>query len=105
MADEVTIVVQPIGQVNITSGDGVGTASADQIVYDNTGTDLTVTTVGAAIDALANEKFSQNSDPGSNAAEGDVWYDTDDDKLYVRKNSTWVEILVDSITTLDGGTF
>ncbi len=105
MADEVTIVVQPIGQVQITSGDGIATATADDVVYDNSGTDLSATTVGAAIDALANEKFAQNSDPASNAAEGDVWYDTDDDKLYVRKNSTWVEILVDSITTLDGGTF
>ena len=105
MADEVTIVVQPIGQVNISAGDGIASATAAQISYSNSDGDLSATNVKAALDELANEKFAQNSDPGANAAEGDVWYDTDDDKLYVRKNNTWVEILVDSITTLDGGTF
>ena len=105
MADEVTIVVQPIGQVSITAGDGIASAHADDVIYDPAGTDLSATTVGAAIDALANEKFAQATDPAANAAEGDVWYDTDDDKLYVRKDSAWVEILVDSITTLDGGSF
>tara|TARA_R110000851_G_scaffold171292_1_gene317586 strand:+ start:1385 stop:1702 length:318 start_codon:yes stop_codon:yes gene_type:complete len=105
MATEVTIVVQPIGQVTISAGDGLASATADQIIYDPTGTDLVATSVGDAIDALANERFAQSADPGATAAEGDVWYDTDDDKLYVRKDSAWVEILVDSITTLDGGTY
>lgn len=108
MAEEVTVVVQPIGEVQITAGDGVSAVvNANEVIYDPSGTDFpgSITSVKAALDSLANEKFASDSDPGASAAEGDVWYDTDDDKLYVRKNSAWVEILVDTITTLDGGSF
>ena len=106
--ENVDITVSPIGQVNITAGDGVvSSVSANDISYDPSGTDFpnNTLTVKSALDKLANEKFAQDSDPGASSAEGDVWYDTDDDKLYVRKNNTWVEILVDTITTVDGGSF
>lgn len=107
MADNVTIIVQPIGQVSITVSDGVAASTnADAIPYDNTGTDISASNVGAALDELAKDTIAQAGAPSSGVSEGDVWYDTDDDKYYVRKNSDWVEVL-DSQSTfnIDGGTY
>tara|TARA_R100000008_G_scaffold73947_1_gene52543 strand:+ start:1253 stop:1576 length:324 start_codon:yes stop_codon:yes gene_type:complete len=107
MADNVTIIVQPVGQISITASDGVAAStSADLIPYDNTGTDIAAENVGAALDELAGEQVAQASAPTSGVSEGDVWYDTDDDKYYVRKNSSWVEILdSQSSINIDGGTY
>jgi hypothetical protein len=108
MPDEVTIIVQPIGQVSVTiSGAPIASSTgADGIPYDNSGTDITATTVGDAIDELAGDAIAQASAPSSGVQEGDVWYDTDDDVYYIRKNSDWVSLL-DSQSTIniDGGTF
>lgn len=106
MADNVTIIVQPIGNVSVTVSDGIAAStSADLVPFDNTGTDLSASTVGGAITELAAERVSQTSAPVT-GNEGDVWYDTDDDKWYIRKNSSWVEVL-DSQSTIniDGGTY
>ena len=103
--ENVNITVAPIGQVNITASAGVvSSVSANDISYDPTGTDFPndTLTIKTAIDRLAGEQFASDGQPAS-AEEGAVWYDTDDDRLYVRKNNEWVEILVDGITTLDGG--
>ena len=108
MADNVTIIVQPIGQGSITVSDGVAAStSANLIPYDNTGTDISAENVGAAINELAGDAVAQASAPsGGSVSEGDVWYDTDDDKYYVRKNNAWVEVL-DSQSSfgVDGGTY
>lgn len=107
MADNVTIIVQPIGQVSITVSDGVAASTDSSLIpYDNTGTDLSAGNVAAALTELAGDSIAQASAPTTGVEEGDVWYDTDDDKYYVRKNSAWVEVL-DSQSTIniDGGTF
>ena len=107
MADNVTIIVQPIGQVSITVSDGVAASTDSSLIpYDNTGTDLSAGNVAAAITELAGDSIAQASAPTTGVEEGDVWYDTDDDKYYVRKNSAWVEVL-DSQSTIniDGGTY
>lgn len=107
MADNVTIIVQPIGQVSITVSDGVAASTDSSLIpYDNTGTDLSAGNVAAALTELAGDSIAQASAPTTGVEEGDVWYDTDDDKYYVRKNSEWVEVL-DSQSTIniDGGTF
>ena len=107
MADNVTIIVQPIGQVSVTVSDGVAASTDSSLIpYDNTGTDLSAGNVAAALTELAGDSIAQASAPSSGVSEGDVWYDTDDDKYYVRKNSAWVEVL-DSQSTIniDGGTY
>ena len=107
MADNVTIIVQPIGQVSVTVSDGVAASTDSTLIpFDNTGTDLSAGNVGAALTELAGDSIAQASAPTSGVEEGDVWYDTDDDKYYVRKNSAWVEVL-DSQSTIniDGGTY
>lgn len=107
MADNVTIVIQPIGQVSVTVSDGVAAStSASLIPYSNSGTDLSAGNVQAAITELAGDSIAQASAPSSGVSEGDVWYDTDDDKYYVRKNSAWVEVLdSQSSFNIDGGTY
>jgi len=108
MPDEVTIIVQPIGQVSVTiSGAPIAASTgADGIPYDNSGTDISATTVGDAIDELAKDAIAQDVAPTTGVTEGDVWYDTNDDKYYIRKNSAWVEVLDSQSTfTVDGGTY
>jgi len=108
MPDEVTIIVQPIGQVSVTiSGAPIAASTgADGIPYDNSGTDISATTVGAALDELAKDAIAQDNAPSSGVQEGDVWYDTNDDKYYIRKNNSWVEVLdSQSSFPVDGGTY
>ena len=83
---------------------------------------IPVTLIGAEIsasknvqDALENlnENLSeiggkvaaQSASPGS-PVEGDIWYDTDDDKFYIRDEDSWNEVVVSGISgTVDGGGF
>jgi len=37
--------------------------------------------------------------------EGDIWYDTDDDKLYVRDEDSWNELVSSISGTVDGGSY
>jgi len=51
-------------------------------------------------------RTSNQETPPSNPVEGDIWYDTDDDKFYVRDEDSWNEIVVAGISgTIDGGGF
>jgi len=59
--------------------------------------------VKAALELLDNRTAAQSTAPTS-ATEGDVWYDTDDDKFYIRDEDSWNEIVVSGISgTVDGG--
>jgi|TARA_R110000824_G_C14817095_1_gene636291 hypothetical protein len=42
--------------------------------------------------------------PGS-GTEGDLYYDTDDDKLYTRDEDSWNEIVTSISGTVDGGSY
>jgi hypothetical protein len=57
-----------------------------------------------ALDEVATQQAKQASAPSS-PTEGNMWYDTDDDVMYVRDEDSWNEIHVDGASTLDGGTF
>lgn len=60
---------------------------------------LTATNIQDALSELADRKFAQDSAPtseGSNLAEGDIWYNTVEDKLMVYRNTTWEEITLSS---------
>lgn len=37
--------------------------------------------------------------------EGDIWYDTDDDKLYIRDEDSWNELVSSISGTVDGGSY
>jgi len=56
-----------------------------------------------ALERLDGKTVAQSTSPGS-PSEGDIWYDTDDDKFYIRDEDSWNEIVVGGISgTVDGG--
>ena len=60
--------------------------------------------LSAALDEVAGQQAKQASAPSSHV-EGNMWYDTDDDVMYIRDEDSWNEIHVSGRTALDGGTF
>ena len=76
---------------------------------------ITASYLQDALEQLADQNFRSASDPtGAQVAEGDTWYDTDDDQLKVyRETSTgtfqWVPIMVGAATgdsdTVDAGSY
>jgi hypothetical protein len=53
----------------------------------------------AALEYLEDRMFNQSATPtGSSVVEGDLWYDTSNDRMFVYRNNTW-ELLVTSSAT------
>jgi len=43
---------------------------------------------------------------GLTVTEGDLWYDTDDDILFVRRDTSWIELVQEELSgNIDGGTW
>ena len=43
---------------------------------------------------------------GLTVTEGDLWYDTDDDILFVRRDTSWIEMVQEELSgNIDGGTW
>jgi hypothetical protein len=56
---------------------------------------------------MADQKFVQTTAPSSgdsNLQEGDLWYNTTDNKLMVYRNTTWEEITLDAQLSESSGT-
>ena len=60
--------------------------------------------VQSAMDRITNKTAASATAPG-NPLEGDIWYDTDDDKFYVRDEDSWNEIVSSRSGTVDGGAY
>ena len=59
-----------------------------------------------AIEEISAKSITVNaSAPTNEVEEGNLWYDTDDDVMYIRDEDSWNEIHVSGRSTLDGGTF
>ena len=56
------------------------------------------------MDRITGKTAASASAPG-NPAEGDMWYDTDDDKFYVRDEDSWNELVSSVSGTVDGGSY
>ena len=72
--------------------------AASGISFTPVGT-ITATTVQDALHQIADQQFVQTTAPtssDSNLEEGDLWYNTTDNKLMVYRNTTWEEITLDA---------
>ena len=69
-------------------------------------TNVTSTNVRDAIEELGTQIAVGASAPTASVTEGDLWYDTDDDIFYVRRDTAWVELVQEDLTgNIDGGTW
>lgn len=88
--------------------------SSNSVSIEPTGT-ITATNLQDAIAQLAAQDFRQSSTPtGSNIEEGDTWYNTNTEQLYVYRETSpgthqWTPIIVGNAgstsDSLDGGAF
>ena len=72
---------------------------SDGLLYTDDGTN-DVAVMNPAIQGV----LKSTTLPGS-GTEGDLYYDTDDDKLYARDEDSWNEIVTSVSGTVDGGSF
>ncbi len=68
---------------------------------------VTASNVRDAIEEVATQVAVGTTAPtGETVTEGDLWYDTDDDQLFVRRDSSWTEMVQEDLTgDIDGGTW
>ena len=78
------------------------TLNTKKISHDSSS--VTAKNLADALDEVATQQAKQASAPSS-PIEGNMWYDTDDDVMYIRDEDSWNEIHVSGRSTLDGGTF
>ena len=82
-------------QVVITTN-SVAVGSAGDISFTPVG-NITATNIQDALHQIADQQFVQTTAPlvsDSNLDEGDLWYNTTDNKLMVYRNTTWEEVVV-----------
>lgn len=103
----------------ILTTNSVAVGDAGDIAFTPVGT-LTATNIQDALHQLADQQFVQPTEPATadtNLQEGDLWYNTTDNKLMVYRNTSWEEIVISaqlsessdtteySDVTLNGGYF
>ena len=92
-------------------GASTASKSTDSFTIDGTkiphsSSSISAINVSAALEEVATQIAVQASAPTSAVTEGDLWYDTDDDIFYVRRDATWVELVQEELSgNIDGGTW
>ena len=81
--------------------------SGSSISFDPSETAFAHTNLQDALEEIEHRNFTQAASPtGSTVNEGDLWYDSEDDIMYVRNESSWSELVQENISgTIDGGTY
>ena len=81
--------------------------SINSAAIPHSSTNVTATNVRDAIEEVATQVAVGATAPtGATVTEGDLWYDTDDDQLFVRRDSSWTEMVQEDLTgDIDGGTW
>ena len=113
--NEITVTTD---QVVITTN-SVAVGDAGDISFTPVGS-ITATNIQDALHQIADQQFVQSAAPATddtNLQEGDLWYNTSDNKLMVYRNTTWEEVVISaqlsessgaaeySDVTLNGGYF
>jgi len=95
----IAVTVEETGTIVVTTSNVVGNA-ATIVSFDPTGINtITATNIQDALHQIADQQFVQTTAPtssDSNLEEGDLWYNTTDNKLMVYRNTTWEEITLDA---------
>jgi len=65
----------------------------------HTSSNITATNVSAALEEVATQLAISTGEPSA-PSEGDIWYDTDDNLLYVRVDSAWKQVYPVSLNDL-----
>ena len=100
--NEITVTTD---QVVITTN-SVAVGDAGDISFTPVGT-ITATNIQDALHQIADQKFVQTTAPAvsdNNLEEGDLWYNTTDNKLMVYRNTTWEEITLGAQLSESSGT-
>jgi hypothetical protein len=90
--NEITVTTD---QVVITTN-SVAVGDAGDITFTPVG-NITATNIQDALHQIADQQFVQAAAPAvsdNNLEEGDLWYNTTDNKLMVYRNTTWEEITI-----------
>jgi hypothetical protein len=90
--NEITVTTD---QVVITTN-SVAVGDAGDISFSPVG-NITATNIQDALHQIADQQFVQAAAPASddeNLQEGDLWYNTADNKLMVLRNTTWEEVIL-----------
>ncbi len=85
------------GEVIITTN-SVAVGVAADISFTPVGS-ITADNIQDALHQIADQQFVQAAAPATddtNLQEGDLWYNTTDNKLMVYRNTTWEEITLDA---------
>jgi hypothetical protein len=111
--DNVTVEISSaVTTVEISAAIPEQSVAAGNIAITPTGS-ITATNLEEAINQLANQQFTQASAPtGVNVGEGDIWYETDTENLYIYREVSsgvfdWRPIIVGATDSdsLDGGLY
>jgi hypothetical protein len=100
--NEITVTTD---QVIITTN-SVAVGDAGDITFTPVGT-ITATNIQDALHQIADQQFVQAAAPAvsdNNLEEGDLWYNTTDNKLMVYRNTTWEEITIAAQLSESSGT-
>jgi hypothetical protein len=82
----------------IVTTNSVAIGGAEDISFTPVGT-ITATNIQDALHQMADQKFVQSAAPAAtdtNLQEGDLWYNTTDNKLMVYRDTTWESIILDA---------
>lgn len=112
MSDTAITIQEDVTTVSVSASLPEGATSASGITLVPY-TTVTATNVQTALEQLADQFFRSASAPtGGNLAEGDLWYDTDDDQLKVYRETSLnnfefvpLAAATDTMDNLDGGLF
>ena len=90
-----------------TAAKSVESFTIDSGKIPHTSSSVTATNVQSALEEVASQlAVGAEAPTGVSVTEGDMWYDTDDDILYVRRDTSWVELVQEELSgNIDGGTW
>ena len=100
--NEITVTTN---QVIITTN-SVAVGEAGDISFTPVGS-ITATNIQDALHQIADQQFVQAAAPATddtNLQEGDLWYNTSDNKLMVYRNTTWEDITLGAQLSESSGT-